>query len=80
MKFGQGGGRGSKKTPKIRTSFMDAPKRLYTNGESNHLQRIPYSSHYFSQQNLVTLEKVAAFLSSMKIALFMHFDNNASYA
>ena len=24
-KFGQGGGRGSKKTPKIRTSFMDAP-------------------------------------------------------
>ena len=25
IKLGQGGGRGSKMTPKIRTSFMDAP-------------------------------------------------------
>ena len=25
IKFGQGGKRGSKKTPKIRTSFIDAP-------------------------------------------------------
>ena len=25
IKFGQGGGKGSKKTPKIRISFVDAP-------------------------------------------------------